>query len=393
MRITDIRCYVVEDDHPSVPFRWRKGLPGSGEGTPPDQRPKSAVLRMDTDEGIIGATKIADGEAVASLTRRRLKSFIGDDALMTERLWTKMWEIDRIEETQMAHLGIIDLLAWDIKSKKANLPLYTLLGGNDAKIPAYASTVTWNEMAEYERHIKECADEGFVAFKLHAWGDWKEDAKLCRNLRKWTGDDAVLMFDGSAGWDLTTALKFGRVLEECGFYWYEEPMREFDLTSYRKLTGSLDVPVLAAETSDGVHWNAATWIDMAALDMVRTSSFYKGGITGAIKIAHLAESHGMKAEVHGMGVANAHLAAAIPNNDFYEQLVYSTGHIKALKKQKELPIVDGFVTAPETPACPPTSTGPSSRKPRSPLSEGFGSGLVRFLSVLHGGGVDLRRCM
>ena len=75
MRITDIRCYVIEDEHPLVPFRWRKGLPGSGDGTPIDQRPKSAILRMDTDEGITGATKIADGEAVASLTRRRLKSF------------------------------------------------------------------------------------------------------------------------------------------------------------------------------------------------------------------------------------------------------------------------------------------------------------------------------
>ena len=63
MKITDIRCYIVEDDHPAVPFRWRKGLPGSGDGTPLDQRPKSAILRMDTDEGIIGATKIGDGEA------------------------------------------------------------------------------------------------------------------------------------------------------------------------------------------------------------------------------------------------------------------------------------------------------------------------------------------
>ena len=218
MRITDIRCYVVEGEHPPVPFRWRKGLPGSGDGTPIDQRPKPAILRVDTDEGITGATRIADGEAVASLTGRRLKSFIGDDALLTERLWTKMWEIDRIEETNMAHFGLIDLLAWDLKSKKAGLPAYKLLGGNDPKIPAYASTVTWNEMGEYERHIKECADEGFVAFKLHAWGDWREDAKLCRNLRKWTGDDATLMFDGSAGWDLTTSLRFGRVLEEYGFY-------------------------------------------------------------------------------------------------------------------------------------------------------------------------------
>ena len=235
MKITDIRCYVVEDEHPAYPFRWRKGLAGSGDGTPLSERPKSAILRMDTDEGIIGATRIADGEAVASLTRRRLKGFIGEDPLMTERLWTLMWEIDRIEEVKMAHLGLIDLLAWDIKAKKASLPLYQLLGGNDTKVRAYASTVTWDTMDEYERHIKECIDVGFTAFKLHAWGDVKEDARLSRNLRKWCGDDAELMFDGSAGWDLVTSLEFGRVMEECNFFWYEEPMREFNLGAYAQL--------------------------------------------------------------------------------------------------------------------------------------------------------------
>jgi L-alanine-DL-glutamate epimerase-like enolase superfamily enzyme len=349
MRITDIRCYVVADDHPAVPFHWRKGLPGSGNGTPPGDRPKAAILRMDTDEGITGNLKIGDGESVASLTRRRLKSLIGDDPLMTERLWARVWEIDRIEEMNMAHLGLIDLLAWDIKSKKAGLPLYQLLGGNDAKVPAYASTVSWDTMDEYERYIKECLDEGFRILKLHAWGDEKEDARLCRNLRKWAGDDAVLMFDGSAGWNLQTSIRFARVLEEVNFYWFEEPMREFNLTAYRRLCEDVAIPVLAAETSDGVHWNAATWIDDGALDMIRTSSFYKGGITGAIKIAHLAESHAMKAQVHGMGLPNAHLCAAIPNNDYYEQLVYSSAHIRSLRTRSELPIVDGFITVPDTP--------------------------------------------
>jgi L-alanine-DL-glutamate epimerase-like enolase superfamily enzyme len=349
MRITDIRCYVSEDEHPAVPFRWRAGLPGSGDGTPLTEKPKSAILRMDTDAGITGSLKIGDGEAVASLTRRRLKPLIGEDPMLTERLWTRMWEIDRIEEMHMGHLGLIDLLAWDIKSKAAKLPLYQLIGGNGPKVAAYASTVTWNTMDEYERHIKECADEGFAAFKLHAWGDEKLDGLLCRNLRKWTGDDAVLMFDGSAGWDLQTSLRFGRVLEEAGFYWYEEPMREFNLRAYRQLAEGLEIPVLAAETSDGVHWNAATWIDDGALDMIRTSSFYKGGITGALKIAHLAEAHAMKAQVHGMGLPNAHLCAAIPNNDFYEQLIYSTEHIRSLKSRTELPIIDGFITVPETP--------------------------------------------
>ena len=349
MRITDIRCYLVEDEHPPVPFRWRTGLPGSGDGTPRGEKPHAAILRMDTDEGITAQLKIGDGETVASLTKRRLKALIGEDPLMTERLWTRMWEIDRIEEMHMSHLGLIDLLAWDIKSRKAGLPLYQLIGGNDPKVPAYASTVTWDTMDEYERHIKECADEGFTAFKLHAWGDEREDAKLCRNLRKWTGDNAVLMFDGSAGWDLVTSLWFGRALEDAGFLWYEEPMREFNLGAYRKLCEQLDIPVLAAETSDGVHWNAATWIEDGALDMMRTSSFYKGGITGALKVAHLAEAHGMRAQVHGMGMANAHLAAAIPNNDYYEQLVFSTEHIKSLKTQRDLPITAGTITTPNRP--------------------------------------------
>ena len=56
MRITDIRCYVIEDEHPPVPFRWRKGLAGSGDGTSLSQKPRSAILRMDTDEGIVGVT-------------------------------------------------------------------------------------------------------------------------------------------------------------------------------------------------------------------------------------------------------------------------------------------------------------------------------------------------
>jgi L-alanine-DL-glutamate epimerase-like enolase superfamily enzyme len=244
---------------------------------------------------------------------------------------------------------LVDLLAWDIKSRKAALPLYQLIGGNDRRVRAYASTVTWDTMDEYERHIKECVDVGFTAFKLHAWGDEREDAKLCHNLRKWTGDSATLMFDGSAGWDLETSLRLGRVLEAEGFYWYEEPMREFNLGAYRKLADSLDIPVLAAETSDGVHWNAATWIETRSLDMMRTSSFYKGGITGALKVAHLAESHAMKAQVHGMGLANAHLCAALPNNDFYEQLVYSTEHIRSLSTRAELPVIDGWITAPDTP--------------------------------------------
>lgn len=348
MKITDIKCYVLESVAPPKVYRWRNGLAGSGNGTPPGEKQYGAVVKVETDEGYVGVGS-GRGHMMADLVRRRFKKFIGQDPLLTEKLWHEVWELDRIEELPMYDLGMLDTACWDIKSQKAGLPVYQMLGGHNPRVPAYASTVTWDTMGEYERYIKMCRDEGFTAYKLHAWGDAKADAKLSRNLRKWVGPDADLMFDGSAGWDYTTSLWFGRVLEEVNFLWYEEPMREFDLPSYAELCRALDIPVLAAETSDGCHWNAATWIQYRALDMMRTSTHYKGGLTGAIKVAHLAESFGMRAQVHGGGPPNAHLCAAIPNNDYYEVLVINAKQIKGLKKEKTLPVIDGYVTVPNTP--------------------------------------------
>lgn len=348
-KITDVKCYLIERPNSAGRFRWRNGLAGSGDGTPSSESETWAVLRMDTDVGITASVEINRGHLIGDLTKRRFKSLIGKNALMTEELWHEIWELDRVEELHMAALGLIDELAWDLKSQAAGLPIYQLLGGYKRKFPAYASTVTWNTMDEYERYIKICADVGYKAFKLHAWGDPKEDALLSRNLRKWVGPDAELMFDGSAGWDYVTSLEFGRVLEGENFVWYEEPMREFDLTSYAKLTEKLDIPILACETSDGSHWNAATWIDMKALDMMRTSAHYKGGITGGMKIAHLAESHGMRAQVHGMGWSNAHICAAIPNNDYYEQLVIDEPQIRSGGAAGAPIVKDGYVELSDEP--------------------------------------------
>lgn len=130
-------------------------------------------------------------------------------------------------------------------------------------------------------------------------------------------------------------------------------MREFDITSYVELTRALDIPVLAAETCDGCHWNASTWIQQRALDMMRVSAGFKGGFTGAMKVAHLAESFGMRAQVHGGGWANVQICAAIPNNDYYEELVINTEQIKGLRNKGPLSVVDGYVTAPEDPGVGP----------------------------------------
>jgi L-alanine-DL-glutamate epimerase-like enolase superfamily enzyme len=146
-----------------------------------------------------------------------------------------------------------------------------------------------------------------------------------------------------------TSLWFGRVLEEANFLWYEEPMREYDLTSYSELCTALDIPILGAETCEGAHWNVSTWIQQRALDMVRISR-RKGGYTGAIKIAHMAESFGMRAQVHGTDVQ---LSAAVPNNDYVEVLVINSEQIKGLKDQGRRSVIDGYMYASDDPGLGP----------------------------------------
>jgi hypothetical protein len=63
MRITDIRCWLIEKDHPATPYRWRTGLQGSGDGTPAGKKPLGAVVRMETDEGIHGVVEVEASQA------------------------------------------------------------------------------------------------------------------------------------------------------------------------------------------------------------------------------------------------------------------------------------------------------------------------------------------
>ena len=122
MKITGFTCWLVETE-PGPQFFWRDGLAGSHGDVAPGTRPRKAVIRMDTDAGIYGAMELGRGASVIDLIGRRYHTLVGENPLMTERLWTLIWEIDRVEEIHMRSLGILDVLSWDVKSKAANLPV------------------------------------------------------------------------------------------------------------------------------------------------------------------------------------------------------------------------------------------------------------------------------
>jgi len=152
------------------------------------------------------------------------------------------------------------------------------------------------------------------------------------------------MYDGSAGFDLADAVYLGRALAEANYRWYEEPIHEFSVTAYRWLAEKVDVPLLVGETSDGSHLNTADFIASGCATYVRTSANHRGGMTGAMRIAHLADSFRLRAEVHGPTETAVHLCMAIPNCTYYESLVTSNPATREARVG-----ADGHVKAPSLP--------------------------------------------
>jgi L-alanine-DL-glutamate epimerase-like enolase superfamily enzyme len=330
---------MVDISPRTPPFRWRAGLPGS------DPRLVGGVLRIRTDDGLVGLAHSQRGVILEDIVDRRLRpELIGADPLQREWLWHRVWELDRIEEFPIYVLGLVDIALWDIAGKAAGRPVYELLGGFRTELPAYASTSTFASVEEYLEVVDQCLALGYRAIKLHAWGDARQDARLAQALRDHVGDELDLMYDGSAGFDLADAVYLGHALADAGYLWYEEPMREFSLTAYKWLSERARVPLLVAETSDGAHMNTADFIASGCATFVRTSPGLKAGFTGSMRIAHTADSFRIRAEVAGGGPVNIHLCMAIPNTTYYESLVTSNPVARE-------PLVDanGLVHAPSAP--------------------------------------------
>jgi L-alanine-DL-glutamate epimerase-like enolase superfamily enzyme len=342
MRITAVEVHRVLVHAAEPPFVWRRGLPGSpAEGY-------GAVLRLRTDAGCDGVAfepRRASSAALPDIVDRVLRDeLIGEDPLQREWLWHKLWELDRVEEIPLYLLGMVDTALWDLAGREAGKPTWQLLGGFRKEIPAYASTVTYASTEEYLDIADQCAELGYPALKLHAFGDAREDARLCEAVREHVGSAVPLMYDGSAGFDLPDAMYLGHALADAGYLWYEEPIREFSVTAYKWLAERVRVPLLVGETSDGAQMNTADFIASGCASFVRTSVELRGGFTGAMRTAHLADAYRLRAEPHGPTLTSRHLCMAISNCTYYESLVWGN----PIRQEKGID-KRGMVAAPSAP--------------------------------------------
>ena len=100
-------------------------------------------------------------------------------------------------------------------------------------------------------------------------------------MRDAVGPDIDLMLDCWHFYSREHALYIGRELDRLGYYWFEEPMDEYSMSSYQWLAEQLDIPILGPERAQGNHRVRAEWIKAGACDIVRAAVGHEGGITPA----------------------------------------------------------------------------------------------------------------
>ena len=302
------------------------------DGKIPPGRPQTwqfPLIQLHTDEGHVGHTIIygphGDGPGMAEIF---LKTFwpeiVGKDPRDTEAIWKRLMRKQR-DLYNLSHtlVGVVDVALWDIKAKAAGLPIYKLLGEVRNTMPCYASCRSVNHSPEeFAEEAVKLKEQGFHGYKIQVFGgdpDW--DAECLSKTRQAVGEDYPIMVDPNAQYSLESALTFGRMADEYGTYWLEEPCDEADLFAYKQLTEQLKTPILAGETLSLQAMQ--NYFHEKAMDLARGDVLIKGGITGLRRLADSCTELGYKLELHTtntpiLDMANFHVACSIKDTTFIE---------------------------------------------------------------------------
>ena len=289
------------------------------------------VLRLTDEEGASGVATVLAARS-GEITARYLTDIIapvilGKESSDREAIQRQLYLLDR----HMAFFpnflpGPVDVALWDLAARKAGLPLYRYLGGCRQSLPVYASGLFHKTIEEYQREAVHYKERGIKAYKCHPCGPWQKDMEIVRATREAVGSDFILMADPVGEYTLDQAIRMGRLLEKLDYRWFEEPFRDVEIEKYARLCASLDIPVANTETVKGDHRGISQYILSRATDIVRADVSWKWGVTGSLKVAHLAEAFGLNCEIHTttmayMDMANLHVSCAIGNCEFFEWLV------------------------------------------------------------------------
>ncbi|HEY3502294.1 MAG TPA: mandelate racemase/muconate lactonizing enzyme family protein [Actinocatenispora sp.] len=321
------------------------------------QRPMTEVsvllAEVDTAQGHAGLgfgyAKRAGGEGQFAHAREIAPVLLGADPSDTGRLWTELvWAGASVGRSGLATQAIapLDIALWDLKARRADLPLAKLLGAYRESVRCYNTsggflhepigTVCDNASAALARGI------GGVKIKV-GQPDTAADLRRVAAVREHLGPDVPLMVDANQQWDRATARRMGRALADFRLEWIEEPLDAYDTDGHAALTAALDTPVASGEMLVSAAEHGAL-VDHGAVDILQPDAPRIGGITPFLTVATLAHRRHLRLAPHFAMEIHLHLAAAYPTEPWVEHFEW----LEPLFTER-IAIADGRMAVPDRP--------------------------------------------
>jgi L-alanine-DL-glutamate epimerase-like enolase superfamily enzyme len=289
------------------------------------------------------------GEGQFAHAREIAPSIIGDDPNDISKTWNKlMWAGASVGRSGIAVQAIaaIDTALWDLKARRACLPLSKLIGAHWESIPCYNSSGGYLQapIEEVLERAQHSLAHGIRGVKLKVGQpDVTIDFKRVEYLRKHLGEGIPIMIDANQQWDRTTAIRFCRSLEQFNLVWIEEPLNAYDFEGHAALAASLDTPIATGEMLSSVFEQSAL-IDKRSVDIVQPDAPRLGGITPFLRLADMAHDASLGMAPHFVMEIHIHLAACYPDEPWIEHFEW----LEPLFNER-LEIYDGRMVVPDRP--------------------------------------------
>lgn len=318
-----MRILSLSATHYRVPLPKRQRIPLAGAGTsgPATSAVDVIVVTLTTEAGAaLGFTTLTGPGAAAVLALIETEVaplVVGESAHDTERLLSKaefhFRDVGFAGAAARAY-SAVDIALWDAKAKAAGVPLSAYLGAARTASPFFTSETvgTGWDAGDAARDAKAALKLGAMGVRLEiGTSEVEADADRARHLHDAVGEDAWIGLAAGGRYDLNTALALAHFFQDQGIDWFEDPINPADSVGYGRLADKLEIPLAVGSTFD--RREDFTRVSRDGLARILRPDFGKvGGLTAVLKIAAVAEAHGLAVCPVRMPEVSAHLGAALP---------------------------------------------------------------------------------
>jgi galactonate dehydratase len=305
-------------------------------------------VEVKTDAGISGwgeitsTTKIAN-RALCAILKQMGGQIAGEDPSKIERLWHKMFRSFTYMGSRGAAcecVSAIDIALWDIRGKVLGLPVYELLGGavrDEISLYTHPDQSKFTSEQGVIDEITDIVKSGHKALKFDPFpyqgsreqrdgyldgmmsrADERKAADLTALIRKTAGPEIEVLIDAHGRFDVPTAIRLCRSLEEAGqIDWFEEPVPPESYGALKQVREKVNAAISVGERAH-TKWDFVRILEDKLTDYIMPDVTWTGGITEMKKIATLAEAFYVPISPHDAGgpiniLAGAHVMMTVPN--------------------------------------------------------------------------------